>query len=859
MPSDAVIQEVVASLDVARWLEEQGIRLRGAGDERSMRCPFHEDRNPSLSINVRTGLWHCHGCQANGNIFRLYMRLRGVGFTEAVVALGARAGVDVSGNGHRPARVTPPAPGREAEVLAAYTPPPVPAERELDEALATAFHENLQPEHRTWLLERRGLTSETCDRWQLGFDGTRYIIPIRDADGVLRNLRCYNPRATEGPKMTSWRRGTGAARLWPATYDAEPAAMAWICAGEWDRLLAWQLGLEAYTNTAGEGTWDEAWNETFRDRDVVVAYDFDDAGRAGVALVARALRTVGARVMCVDWTRWEPATAEDAPKGYDLTDAVVRDGLTVEQLTGLVVDAPAEVVVSEVRDVTVDEALRRDPPMDRVPPGHGYGPGASLPPVALYTEFGNARRVVAHFGHVVRYHASRGWLLYAAGRWYADTEDAVRHLALRSAQRILEEVGPTDDDATRKRVWDWARTSLSSKNVNGTMTLLRVQPEVAIQAEEPFDRDPWLLNCLNGTLDLRTGTLRPHDPADLMLKQVPVAYDPTATCPRWDAFVGDILRHDATLINYMHRALGYALTGATSEHAVFILWGRGSNGKSTLLEMMLEVLGNYGTAMNFSTLTGRTQQGPSEDVARLAGVRFSKAVEAGAGHKFNEPMLKELTGGDTIAARFLFKHTFVFRPQFKLFLGVNDRPKVAGTDEGIWRRMHLVPFTAEFSNDPEKLARGAKPKAESHVFKAALRAELPGILAWLVRGCRAWQEGGLQVPEEVRAATASYRAENDTVRGFITDRCVVEPTASVAAQELYESYVAWCEARDEEALNVTNFGRRLTAMNYARHRSGTVRRRGLRLRDSIDDIVAAGEEDVNVNRHRAEVDEQPDF
>jgi putative DNA primase/helicase len=318
--------------------------------------------------------------------------------------------------------------------------------------------------------------------------------------------------------------------------------------------------------------------------------------------------------------------------------------------------------------------------------------------------------------------------------------------------------------------------------------LAKSEPGIPVGPQQ-LDSHPWLLNVHNGTLDLRTGHLRPHAREDLLTKLAPVAYDPVAPCPLWEAFLSRIFAGDGGLIRFVQKALGYSLTGSTQEQCFFILHGVGANGKSTLIQTISAVLRDY--AKHTPTETLLVQQGdrPRNDLARLQGARFVSASEVEGGRKLAEALIKQLTGGDTLTARYLYKEHFEFQPAFKIWLAVNHKPGVHGTDHAIWRRMRLLPFTVTIP-----------PAEQEKRLPEKLLGELPGILRWAVEGCLAWQQEGLEPPMAVKRATGDYRAEMDVIAAFIRDCCVVEPQRQVSTSELYAEYQGWCEQMGESAV-----------------------------------------------------------
>jgi putative DNA primase/helicase len=309
-----------------------------------------------------------------------------------------------------------------------------------------------------------------------------------------------------------------------------------------------------------------------------------------------------------------------------------------------------------------------------------------------------------------------------------------------------------------------------------------------------LDADPWLLNVQNGTLDLRTGKLRKHRREDLMTKLAPVAYEAQAAAPTWEVFLHRIFGGDADLIRFVQKAVGYSLTGSTQEQCLFILYGTGANGKSTFLNVVSTMLGKYASHTPTETLLVNRSDGVRNDLARLQGARFVTAVEAEGGRRLAEAQVKQLTGGDKVTARYLYQEHFEFYPTFKIWLAVNHKPTIQGTDHAIWRRIRLIPFTVTI---PE-------PERDKRLMEKLL-AELPGILRWAVKGGLAWQQEGLEPPLAVKEATGRYRAEMDTVAQFILERCITGPDEQVSTGDLYAEYAGWCAQVGEQALSPKAF------------------------------------------------------
>jgi len=415
------------------------------------------------------------------------------------------------------------------------------------------------------------------------------------------------------------------------------------------------------------------------------------------------------------------------------------------------------------------------------------------------TDLGNARRLVARHGAELQYcHPWGKWLVWDGKRWTMDnTAEAVRH-AKETVRAMYAEAAGTADEETRKALGKHALKCEAIGRITAMLDLANSEPSIPVLPDR-LDMDPWALNVLNGTVDLRTGQLREHRRQDLVTKLAPVVYDPDAACPTWERFLLEVMNGDQDLIGFLQRAIGYTLTGDTSEQVLFILHGKGANGKSTLLETLRAMLGDeYTIQIRPETLMIRQGDAIPNDVARLKGARLVNARETEEGKRLAEGLVKEMTGGDTITARFLRQEFFDFRPEFKLFLAANHKPTIRGTDLAIWRRIRLIPFAVTFPED----------KQDKQLAKK-LQAELPGILAWAVRGCQEWQNRGLGIAAAVKQATEAYRSESDILAAFLDECTFIDDNSETQAKPLYDAYKTWCDEGGEKWEKQTMFGRRL--------------------------------------------------
>lgn len=432
----------------------------------------------------------------------------------------------------------------------------------------------------------------------------------------------------------------------------------------------------------------------------------------------------------------------------------------------------------------------------------------ALPEAENLTDLGNARRLVRHHAQDLRYcHPWGQWLIWDGSRWTPDTTGEIIRRAKNAVGTLYREAAEVEDHKERQKLVSHALKSESDSRLRAMIHLAESEPGIPVLPND-FDANPWLLNVENGTLDLRTGDLRPRSRDDLITKIVAAEYDETSSCPQWLAFLGRIMGENELLIGYLQRVVGYALTGDTREQCLFMLHGTGANGKSTFLEVLRSLLGDYGQQADFSTFLYSKDDRIRNDIARLMGRRFVAAVEADAGRRLAEVLVKQLTGGDTVAARFLFKELFEFHPTFKIFLAANHRPSIRGQDHAIWRRIRLIPF--EITIPVEERDRN---------LVAKLRTELPGILAWAVQGCMEWQRQGLAEPGVVLRATDEYRHDMDVLAAFLEERCVVAPGARGTSKALYDAYTAWCQDNAEEPISARVFGLKLKDKGYRQGRT----------------------------------------
>jgi putative DNA primase/helicase len=424
-------------------------------------------------------------------------------------------------------------------------------------------------------------------------------------------------------------------------------------------------------------------------------------------------------------------------------------------------------------------------------------------------------------------------------RFKVDTTGEVERRTHDTVLSIYDEARRERDPDARDDLECHAKASEAAGRLTAMIRVARPLPGVPVTPAD-LDTDGFRLNVRNGAIDLRTGRLHAHDRSALCTKLVDLDYDPQAACPVFTAFLERVMAGNQKMMTFLQRAIGYSLTGSTIEQAIFIMHGTGANGKTTLIETVLALLGEYGKASDSSLLLTKMGDGVRNDVARLAGARFVSTSETEAGRRLAETLVKQLVGGDTITARFLFSEFFEFPSTFKIWLATNHKPNVKGTDYAIWRRIKLIPFDVTIT--PEEVDKELPVK---------LRAELPGILAWAVRGCLEWQQQGLGVPEEVKAATKEYREDQDFFGAFIEDRCIVDPEAETPSRDLQTAYVLWCEENGyKKEANPRVLWTQLTDRGFKEHRDKRTRYRiGIRL---LRPGEIANNEDISNSTRRAD-------
>jgi len=407
----------------------------------------------------------------------------------------------------------------------------------------------------------------------------------------------------------------------------------------------------------------------------------------------------------------------------------------------------------------------------------------------------------------------------------ADLEDQIKPLLL-DAMRDADKVKALDDEVKRQiRILKWHEQSQNWAKIDAAVRILRTRLVVNMAQ---LDANPWLFNVANGTVDLRSASLTDHEKANLITQISEIEWDDDAPCPVWDGFVSTVMGGKLDLVLYLQRLVGYSLTGTTREHVLAFFYGTGLNGKSTFMQTLRHVFGEYACAaprdLLFEDKHGRRHP---EELARLYGKRLAICAEIGEYNSFDEAKVKDLTGGDAVSVRRMRENSWDLVPSHTLFISGNHKPQVKGDDLGIWRRIRLVPWTVTITEVDKELPE-------------KLKRELPGILRWAVIGCVHWQEQGLGEPDAVAIATSDYRAESDVLGEFLFEHVIFEAEARVARRALRTRYEEWCEESGHLPLGARKVAQRLRERGVlnGKIREGSLTPRdgwkGCRLRTDFD-------------------------
>jgi putative DNA primase/helicase len=439
------------------------------------------------------------------------------------------------------------------------------------------------------------------------------------------------------------------------------------------------------------------------------------------------------------------------------------------------------------------------------------------------TDTGNAELFAAAYGERVRFDHRRGlWFLWGDHHWAEDRDGAIYRMAVQAARDRYLRALAIEDLGKRQEEAKFAIASENRQRLEAQLHLARCQQPIATSGD-CWNRDPHLFGVANGVIDLRDASLHDGRPAELITLGCDIRFAPDASCPRWQRFLAEIFLGDVELIDWIWRVVGYLLTGLTSEQCFFLYYGLGANGKSVFLNLLRALLGSYAYNAPFATFEASARSQIPNDLAALVDRRLVTASETAEGVLLNEARMKMLTGGDPVTARFLHREFFTFTPVAKFVLAVNHKPRIRDYSLGIWRRLRLIPFCAQFQGSDD-----------DRDLESKLRTELPGILAWAVSGSLEWQRRGLEPPKAVVTATAGYRNDSDPLSEFLAERCLPDKDAAVRAAAAHEAYKGWADATglgERERLGRNAFYEALESHFPKQHTNAGNVYGGLRLHD----------------------------
>ena len=419
---------------------------------------------------------------------------------------------------------------------------------------------------------------------------------------------------------------------------------------------------------------------------------------------------------------------------------------------------------------------------------------------------GRGLRMRDQFATVLKFNAvDKKWFFFNGSYWQEDIGNQRVELAAERVANSIKKEKPelsfstkTDED---KAMNEWYRFQKDSRSHMAKMHMIDEFKKYVIVKHGEFDKEDMLLNTESGYVDLSSGELHDHDIDKKFSHQTVAEYSDNVDAPLWKKFLNQIFNNDEELIHYVQKAIGYSFTGSVDEQCLFILNGRGRNGKSVFSNVVSDVAGNYAKQMNVQTIVAKKNQSGSanSDIARLEGARIVTSSELNEGDRFDESLVKQLTGGDKILARFLYGSEFEYKPKFKIWMATNHLPIIRGTDDGIWRRIKIIPFNIQIPK--EKVDKKLEYK---------LKAEYTGILNWIVQGAIMWQQEGLEDPEAVTKVIETYRAEMDPLDAFLEECCTTGQNYSIKAREMYDAYHEWAKESEEYKMSLNKFGREMS-------------------------------------------------
>lgn len=457
-----------------------------------------------------------------------------------------------------------------------------------------------------------------------------------------------------------------------------------------------------------------------------------------------------------------------------------------------------------------------------------YNKNVRVIDITNLTDLGNAKRFVSMHQRNIKFVKKwKCWMIWTGKRWENRDNAGMVPLVEEMIMQILNEAGGMISSDESEKLRKHAKSTEAEGRIMATIRLAQGLPGITADPDD-FDNNKYLFNVINGTINLRSGEFREFRREDLLTQTANVIYDPGARAPTWGAFLDRIMANDATMISFLQRAAGYAITGDCSEEAVFLLYGTGANGKSKFIDALAFMMGEYSkkTAVH-TVMEMKNESAISSDVAALKGVRFAYASEPNKGRRLDEGKIKDMTGREKISCTRKFCEPEEYQPQFKLFISFNHKPVIRSVDDGIHRRIMFIPFDVKIP-DAEK-DKGLDEK---------LHAEASGILNWVLSGVRMWLESGLKFPEKAKKATENYFDEMDSLGEFLDDCCIIEPSQFIPFDDLYNIYVQWCEYKRSYVMTNKAFSQSLNERDIISDKQKGIRgKKGINLNTSVQSAL----------------------
>lgn len=436
-----------------------------------------------------------------------------------------------------------------------------------------------------------------------------------------------------------------------------------------------------------------------------------------------------------------------------------------------------------------------------------------------FDDVSNARLFAEEYGSQVQWHSEAGkWLIWERTHWKVDSTGFIWEIA-KMFSRSLHETSL--DLASVDEIRRAQRHATRSNNVHGLKAFIELAKSEYINVtSDCLDQDPYLLNTLSGTIDLRSGELRPHRRGDQITKISPFAFDPNAKCPKWHRFLKTVFP-DKTVRSYVQRVVGYSLAGVVKERVFFICYGVGRNGKSVFLDTIAKLLGDYARNTTSDSLMRKRTGSIPNDIARLKGVRFVTITETDEGKQLDDGLIKSLTGGDKITARYLFHEFFDFYFEGKLWLATNHKPVIKDQSDGMWDRVRIIPFSVTIPRDRS---------IGKDELTAMFMEEAPGILAWAVMGCRRWlKDKRLVTPPVIENEVLRYRLEQDSIAQFLAEMTEGGELFQIENSVLFSAYREYCWRNNEDSMSHRRFSQTLMEHGFVQARQSKRFWKGIRL------------------------------